>query len=252
MNKKNIISGILFGVCIFILTIHFLLDSTWTTLNDLNKLILFGGLLAYAVIYFIFVVIFQYYSKWRKFFYDDRINYIQQSLKRQHKITDDLGGIFFLSMVINFFSNYFLLITTPNQIISRIPGFEGITLLSETSNIDLFGIIENISRIDYFLPFTIIGISVFFILRFTHLRQINDPKDKFPGTNPLLAFMYVVLSIIIIQFFLLFFNLADLGITYDTFITRIIFAGIFSMFSIFAIIVAVLMDYFLLKKFKLK
>lgn len=252
MNSKNIFSGILFLICIISTILYFLLDVTLEFLDDISTLLLLGGILSYVTIYFSFVVVFQHYSKLKRFFYDGRIKYIRNSINRQNKLSDDIGGIFFLSLVINFFSVYFLLITTPNQIISRIPGFEGVTLFSEDTSVDLFEIVGSVTRIDYFLPFTVIGVTVFFILRFIRLRRINNSEEGVPGTNPLLAFMYAVFGIIVIQSILLAFNIVDLGIDAQTFIIRILFAGIFTIMGVLGIMVAMFLDFFLLRSLKLK
>lgn len=252
MNKKNLVSFTLFGISVFILTINFLVELELSSNYDLWWLIFLSGVLAYVIIYFIYVVIIQHYSKWKIFFYDDRINYIRHSVKRQRKPLDDFGGIFFLSMIINFFTVYFLLITTPNQIISRIPGFEGIELFLGNSNIDFYEYMISFTRIDYFLPLTIFGVSVFFILRFIHHRRINNEREGYPGTNPLLAFMYAVLGIIGIQGIILASGIVDMGITLDIFTERILFAGIFTILSVFTIPVSFLLDRFFLKNMQIK
>ena len=214
------------------------------------KLLFLSSALVYVGVYFIYVIIIQHYSKWKRFFYDDRINHIRKTIERRRKIGDDIWGVLGLSILVNFFVDYFVLITTPNQIITKIPGFEGITLFADEKNVDMFEIIANVSRLDYFLPLTVIGVILIFILRFLWLRRI-DGDGGHPGTNPLLAFMYTVFGIILIQGVLISLNI-QVGITLDTFIVRLLFSAIFSMFCFISSITAVFLDRFVLRDLKLK
>ncbi len=252
MNKRNIASVIIFAICIVVLTINYLENIEFPFLDDFSKMFLLGGLMSYVIIYFIFVIIIQHFSKWRNFFYEKRIKSIRTAIERNNKPMDDFGNILFLSMSVNFFSVYFLLITTPNQIISRIPGFEGINLFSEGANLDLFEIIGDVSRIDYFFPLIIIGVVIVFILRFIRLRRIRNHDPGYPGTNPLLGFMYGVLGIMIIQVILSVTNIVEIGTNFDTILIKMIFALVFTVMGLFSIVTAFLLDRFVLRQLKLK
>jgi len=173
MNKKYLVAASFFGISVFVLTLYFLFGIEFVAGNDLGVIVLLSGVLTYAVLYFIFIIIISHYSSWKKFFYDDRINFIRKYIKRQKRLSEEIYGVLFLSLIVNFFSVYFILITTPNQIISRIPGFEGIELLTGESNGDVYSLMSSFTRVDYFLPLTIVGISSVFILRFLYVRRIN-------------------------------------------------------------------------------
>ncbi|MCH7648922.1 MAG: hypothetical protein IIA83_09980 [Thaumarchaeota archaeon] len=123
-------------------------------------------------------------------------------------------------------------------------------VIGEDTTVNLFSIefISSFARFDYSIPFVVIGITAVYVLKLLRRQRISHGEKGYPGSNVLLAFFYAMLGISIIQIVILISGITDIGLTINDFVLTMVFAVLFSLFSLFGAGIVVTADWFLFKK----
>ena len=197
-----------------------------------------------------FIIIIQKYELLKKHFYELRLDGIRGMIKRADRLRYEVANIVYLSMLTNIACLYFLSLTTPNQIFSRIPGFEGTQVLGDdfTTKLFSFELFSTIARLDYFLPFTVLGTIIVLSLKFIHRKRLANNQKGVPGSIPLLGFLYAMLGIGISQIIFVGFRILEIGFSINDLVLLLILVFLFSLFGIPSSILATIVDRFLLSK----
>lgn len=239
----------IFFICIVVIGILFTNKLDFKATSDLIWFVLFGGIFSYVGLFLTYVVLRRSFDQLKLLFYDQPLYAIRYVIDGKGSIVKDILSLYFVSATTNFFALYFLAYTPAFDLLKKLPIFDSI---QSTENIDkTFLIFDPLTfaqygKIEYLLPFMVVGLIIIFVLRYLRRRPDNQKDKNYPGSRPLLVFLYGM-------FFAVYFYSSQMSEIQGASIIKGHFEFIMaisfmlSLLSVFAVIVAVIFDKWVFK-----
>lgn len=250
MNRITV-SVIVFVFCCIVIGYLFLNIGSFKIFGDIPEAILLGGLFSYVGIFLTYIVMVRGFDKLKHHFYGVPLGAIRDVIDGKTGFVKDFVSLYLLSGVVNFFSLYFLYITPIKSLLNRIPGFENFQSIENLDGVIIFDplVLSRLGGVEYILPFMCVGLTIIFVLRYLRRREDNQSENKYPGSRPLLAFLYPM-------FFIIYYHIISMNeiegasVIRSQFEFAILVIFVLSLFSVFAVFVVVILDRILLPKKK--